>query len=177
MSNRKLNVLSCLTALLVGGLLYILFRPGTYISSLFNRAPYIIKLRQICLPYASNASKFYTPDFLWAFALGCGLIAICAPKKRGILLCSLLAFLCGVAWELLQYMRVFSGTSDICDIIMYALASALCIIINLKEIKKGASLEVEVAYTLNDSTSEIEVEVKELFSFQNTLITKTFSIA
>lgn len=46
-----------------------------------------------------------------------------------------------------------------------------------KEIKKGASLEVEVAYELNDSTTDIEVEVSELFSFSDTKITKTFSIA
>ncbi|MBE5928818.1 MAG: DUF5067 domain-containing protein [Lachnospiraceae bacterium] len=47
----------------------------------------------------------------------------------------------------------------------------------MKEIKKGASLEVEVAYELNDTTTDIEVEVKELFSFDDTIITKTFSIA
>lgn len=46
-----------------------------------------------------------------------------------------------------------------------------------KSIKKGASLEVEVAYELNDSTTDIQVEVKELFSFTDTTITKTFSIA
>lgn len=46
-----------------------------------------------------------------------------------------------------------------------------------KEIKKGASIEVEVAYELNDTTTDIEVEVKELFSFDDTTITKTFSIA
>ena len=45
-----------------------------------------------------------------------------------------------------------------------------------KEIKKGATLEVEVAYELNDATTDIEVEVKELFSFDDTTITKTFSI-
>ena len=46
-----------------------------------------------------------------------------------------------------------------------------------KEIKKGASLEVEVAYELNDKTTDIEVEVKELFSFSDKTLTKTFSIA
>lgn len=45
-----------------------------------------------------------------------------------------------------------------------------------KEIKKGASLEVEVAYELNDTTTDIEVEVKELFSFSNKTLKKTFSI-
>lgn len=47
----------------------------------------------------------------------------------------------------------------------------------MKEIKAGASLEVEVAYELNDTTTDIEVEVRELFSFQDTVISKTFSIA
>lgn len=47
----------------------------------------------------------------------------------------------------------------------------------IKEIKKGASLDVEVAYELNDTTTDIEVEVKELFSFDDTTITKTFTIA
>ncbi len=46
-----------------------------------------------------------------------------------------------------------------------------------KKIKKGASIEVEVAYELNDSETDIVVEISELFSlFDDTVITKTFSI-
>ena len=45
-----------------------------------------------------------------------------------------------------------------------------------KEIKKGATLSVEVAYKLNDTTTDIEVEVSELISFSNKKVTKTFSI-
>lgn len=45
-----------------------------------------------------------------------------------------------------------------------------------KEIKRGASLSVEVAYKLNDSTTDVEIEVSELISFSNKKITKTFSI-
>ncbi len=45
-----------------------------------------------------------------------------------------------------------------------------------KEIKKGASLEVEVAYELNDTTTDIEVEVTEWLSFDDTKVTKTFKI-
>lgn len=47
----------------------------------------------------------------------------------------------------------------------------------LKEIKKGASLEVEIAYELNDTETDVEVEVKELFSFDDKTLTKTFKIA
>ena len=47
-----------------------------------------------------------------------------------------------------------------------------------KELKMGASLDVEVAYELNDTTSDVEIEIKEFFSFFNTkVLTKTFSIA
>ena len=45
-----------------------------------------------------------------------------------------------------------------------------------KEIKKGASLEVEVAYELNDTTTPIEIEVSELISFSDKKITKTFDL-
>ncbi len=45
-----------------------------------------------------------------------------------------------------------------------------------KEIKKGASLYVEVAYKLNDRTTDVEVEVAELFSYSENKLTKRFSI-
>lgn len=44
-----------------------------------------------------------------------------------------------------------------------------------KEIKKGATLEVEVAYKLNDTKTDIEVEVEESFSLNGNKITKMFS--
>lgn len=46
-----------------------------------------------------------------------------------------------------------------------------------KKIQKGASIEVEAAYELNDITTDITVEVERFFSFDNTKITKTFKIA
>ena len=45
-----------------------------------------------------------------------------------------------------------------------------------KEIKKGASIDVEVAYELNDTTTDVEIEVEELFSFDEKVIKKTFKI-
>lgn len=46
----------------------------------------------------------------------------------------------------------------------------------LKDIKTGATLDVEVAYELNDDTTDIEVEVSEWISFNDDTITRTFSI-
>ena len=45
-----------------------------------------------------------------------------------------------------------------------------------KELKKGATLEVEVAYELNNTTSSIDVEVSELISFNDKKVTKTFAL-
>ncbi len=45
-----------------------------------------------------------------------------------------------------------------------------------KEIKKEATLDVEVAYELNDITTDIEVEVEELISFKDNVVKKKFSI-
>ena len=46
----------------------------------------------------------------------------------------------------------------------------------LKDIKPGSTLDVEVAYTLNDNETDLEVEVKELISFKDTVVTKTFKL-
>lgn len=45
-----------------------------------------------------------------------------------------------------------------------------------KEIKKGATIDVDVAYVLNDETTPIDVEVKELFSFSDKVITRQFEL-
>lgn len=46
----------------------------------------------------------------------------------------------------------------------------------IKEIKTGATLDVDVAYELNDSDSDIVVEVEELFGWTDEKVTRTFSI-
>lgn len=46
-----------------------------------------------------------------------------------------------------------------------------------KEVQKGVTLEVEVAYVLNDATSDVTVELTKFISLDETKVTKTFSIA
>lgn len=45
-----------------------------------------------------------------------------------------------------------------------------------KEIKKGVTLDLEVAYVLNDTETDIVVEVEELISFSDAVVSRTFSI-
>ena len=47
---------------------------------------------------------------------------------------------------------------------------------SLKEIKKGATIEVEKAYELDDTETEIEVEVTDWLSLTEDKIVKTFSL-
>ncbi len=46
-----------------------------------------------------------------------------------------------------------------------------------KSIKKDATLDVQVAYELNDETTDLLIEVTEWISFNDDKITKTFKIA
>ena len=46
----------------------------------------------------------------------------------------------------------------------------------MRDLQTGASLDVEVAYVLNDTTSDIVVEVSELISLNDAKLTATFSI-
>lgn len=45
---------------------------------------------------------------------------------------------------------------------------------DMKEIRPGASLEVQCAFVLDSDTSPVEVEISELFSFDDAVVTKTF---
>lgn len=45
-----------------------------------------------------------------------------------------------------------------------------------KDIKPGKSVDVGIAYTLNDLKTNVDVEVSELISFSDAVVTKTFKI-
>jgi hypothetical protein len=45
-----------------------------------------------------------------------------------------------------------------------------------KEIKAGKSVKVDIAYTLNDTTTDVDVEVSELISLDDNVVKKTFTI-
>lgn len=45
-----------------------------------------------------------------------------------------------------------------------------------KEIRPGTTIEVKKSYILNDTTTEVEVEIKGFITWDNSVITKTFFI-
>ncbi len=85
--------------------------------------------------FSCDFLMYYLPDFLWGFSLSCLLQAFCVYSFKGTVLCCCITAIYGCVWELLQWLSILGGTGDYLDIIMYLLASILCLIINLKERK------------------------------------------
>ena len=135
MSKRKLNIILGILALILGFLLYVLFRENVYIAKCFDNFEIVVQIRRCLLPYTSGFLKYYLPDFLWGFSLCCGLQAIYNPGIKGTIVCGCAAFFCGGIWEWLQYRTVVNGTGDVLDIMFYFLACISNIIVNLRREK------------------------------------------
>ena len=131
MPKRMLYIVSSSVALICGCLIYILFRDNSYVGNLFINFVFMRYIIEIVGWIECDFVKFYFPDFLWGFSLCLALYAIYTPSKTGELFCSLIVFLIGIFWELMQYLNIVSGTGDIYDILMYFLASITCIIISI----------------------------------------------
>ena len=136
LTKQRTNFFICISSLILGGILYILFRENTHIGKLFAQIFPLTILKALLKPFASNLLCFHLLDFLWGLSLGCGLQTILMLKRKRVLLCGLGVFLCGAIWESLQFLDVVSGTGDYWDIVSYFLAGALCITFNLKETEK-----------------------------------------
>lgn len=125
MSKRMGNVMLSVLSLLLGGMLYLFFRKQSVISLCLRRF--------VTLPEFHSVPSFfrhYFGDFLWGFSLSTGLIAIFPLSRKGDILCAGAACAVGILWESAQWLGVVSGTGDVCDIFMYALAGILAIVIN-----------------------------------------------
>lgn len=133
MSKRGVNILVGALSLLIGGVIYILSREDSFIAAMAERFLPLTPIRDLVQHSAWTFAKYYLPDFLWGLSLGCGLHVIHMPKKTGTLLCASGAFMCGLVWEVLQYLDITGGTGDLWDIFMYLLAALLTIFINFKE--------------------------------------------
>ena len=126
-----------LLSLLCGLIIYLFFRPNTYISQIIFK---IISVKQINLVQnwvGIGLFKFYFADFLWAFSLSCFLYAIYLPNSKNAMLCSMIVLLVGLFYELMQHFKVISGTGDIVDVLFYLLAAVAVNIINFLRRKRN----------------------------------------
>ncbi len=119
MNNRIRCFVHSVTALALGGIIYLLFRDRTHIHDALH------------MPALLNHTKFigddfvrYTlPDFLWAYSFACAFHAILCGKKRMLIFFTVV--LSGGIYELMQHLSLISGTGDLLDAIMYILAAVI----------------------------------------------------
>jgi len=123
MSTRGRNILFGSIALIFGGVLYIVFRSNSYLAKLFAEIKYVQTIQAIMQQKSNGFLSYYAGDFLWCFSLCNFLQAIYCEGKGTQIKCAAVGFICGIVWEILQYMDIASGTCDSIDIIMYLLAS------------------------------------------------------
>ncbi len=129
-----------LVSLLIGAVIYIFLRQGTYIHLIFSEEI----LNEICrlrnsisnLPII-NFLKYYFIDFLWCLALCFSLLAVTDFRNRFCVLVSVMvSALFGLLYELAQLLSIVSGTFDFIDVTMYIVASLCVAMINIKIIKR-----------------------------------------
>ncbi len=135
MKNRVFYTITSIILLCCGGLLYIIFRENTYIAEIFSVLPAINVLQKSASNIKLEFFKYYLQDFLWAVSLNLALFIVIEPTFKQGVICSVITFLFGTLWEILQYLEIISGTSDICDILMYFMATIFAILIFIKKEK------------------------------------------
>ena len=122
-------------SLMIGAIIYVLFRPNSYIAIFVDGIMDMGTLRQFLESSSTDFLKFYFPDFLWTLSLCFCLYAVFGLTKKRIIFFSLVAFFCSVAWEIIQWFSIVSGTGDIIDVIMYLLAGICAASLGLKKEK------------------------------------------
>ncbi len=119
-------------SLLIGLLIYLIFRENTIVSRFVSSFVDLTILRNAFFWAENDFLKYYFADYLWALSLACGLHIIFVPKIKGSFLCAVTVLLFGAFFEIMQYFGIVNGTGDFLDVISYLLAALTVNIINLK---------------------------------------------
>ncbi|MGN0411776.1 MAG: hypothetical protein ACI4FV_01970 [Lachnospiraceae bacterium] len=122
--NKKYFVTNVVAPVSIGAIFYYLFFPDTifvkWIESLFGVSYHIlINPDSVFL----KITRFYLPDFLWAYALMGAVVCFCGYEKGYFY--SVILF--EILLEMLQMLPSTHGTFDICDIFMEVGANILVI--------------------------------------------------
>ena len=118
-----------IASLMLGLLIYLFLREGTFIHLAFKN---ILNFSKMNNPFTVFL-KYYMVDALWGYALTWGFIAIWKPNTRyEHIIIAIISFLCAVVWELLQLFNYMPGSFDLYDIVMYLIAAFVAVEINFK---------------------------------------------
>ena len=124
-SSSRSYSLNAIFSLAAGAIIYLLFRPPV----LFFRWIKICGIFAKASFWGDVIVRYYLPDLLWSYALCFSLFRLHLPSMKKAFFLSLLSFLFGCFWEIMQYVDFVSGTGDIFDCVSYGVGAlaALCI--------------------------------------------------
>ncbi len=111
-------ILNSFISLLIGVIVYILFREQTYINKLLSFAFHFSESVFI------DFLRFYLVDALWAYSLVFSLSIFINEFTAGAI-----SFIFSFVWEIMQKYSVVRGTFDILDILMYLSACIVAVLI------------------------------------------------
>lgn len=133
MSIKKQFFIGSFSTIMLGGLIYILFRSPSILMfewlDQINLSKYVLELRSYIDSYSlilPNWFLYSLPDGLWLFSYISFLLIIWDNKvsKKNIFWILLLPII-AVSSELAQFMEIIPGTFDIVDLIFYIAGSVL----------------------------------------------------
>ena len=134
MSKRWINGAISVVAIIVGCVIYVFLRSGTWIAKIFDSIPVVMRGKVLFDGYPLKFLRYYFPDFLWGLSLATALYAVNA--QGNLYFSAVLAICCGGLWEMLQFFGVVSGTGDLLDLALYILAGISAYLINQRREKK-----------------------------------------
>ena len=134
MKIHKKEVLLSISSLIIGLIIYIFFRNGTYIHT-FLKIHNSFNLSHLNF-FGSDFIKYYFPDFLWAFALTNALLALSNKKNKEKMIIGAVVILLSILWEVLQIFEIVSGTFDFIDCFIYLFAVIIAVAIATERKRK-----------------------------------------
>ncbi len=125
--------LHAVSALLLGTLMYLLFRPDTHISrafySVWDIRPLAHGLQSVIPRPLLSFLRYYLPDLAWTYALTFTLSSILKATRFGLRLSACLSALFALGLELCQKYGIMQGTFDPLDIAFELCITALAVLI------------------------------------------------
>lgn len=122
-------VLNALFPLVLGLFVYLFIQKDTQIWRFFNMLFGVSFEAIVWDGFTYTFVVCWLCDILWSYALVFSLWLALRSYKNAVFISVLLAFVMGVAFELLQLFGIISGTFDLYDIILELIAAVLAAII------------------------------------------------
>jgi len=142
----KLLIIHCLFPLIIGSLIYVLFRSTGlrifYWLKLIGLNDLVFSVRNLFFPlkgYIPSWTCFSLPDGLWVYSFTSALVTLWNNNFQEFRFWLIIPIVFGIFVEILQLIRFFPGTFDINDLIFSILGLIISLIIinyNFKKYEK-----------------------------------------